>query len=42
LLRAVKRVPCHVLETRMPHVMDSRVASRDLYFTLGNPEPPPS
>jgi hypothetical protein len=35
----VKRVPCHVLETRKPHVMDGRVVSRGLYFTLGNPEP---
>jgi hypothetical protein len=42
LLRAVKRVPCHVLETRMLHVMDSRVVSRGLCFTVGNPEPPPS
>jgi hypothetical protein len=41
-LRAVKRVPCHVLETRMPHVMDGRVVSRGLCFTLGNPEPQPS
>jgi hypothetical protein len=42
LLRAVKRVPCHVLETRMPHVMDGRVVSRGLCFTLGNPELQPS
>jgi hypothetical protein len=42
LLRAVKRVPCHVLETRMSHVMDGRVVSRGLCFTLGNPEPQPS
>jgi hypothetical protein len=27
-LRVVKRVPCHVLETRKPHVMDGRVVSR--------------
>jgi hypothetical protein len=40
--RVVKRVPCHVLETRKPHVMDSRVVSRGLYFTLGNPELQPS
>jgi hypothetical protein len=38
-LRAVKRAPCHVLETRMPHVMDGRVVSRGLCFTLGNPGP---
>jgi hypothetical protein len=37
-LHAVKRVPCHVLETRMPHVMDGR----GLCFTLGNPEAQPS
>jgi hypothetical protein len=42
LLRAVKRVPCHVLETRMSHVMDGRVVSRGLCFTLGNPGPQPS
>jgi hypothetical protein len=42
LLRAVKRVPRHVLETRMPHVMDDRVVSRGLYFRLGNPELQPS
>jgi hypothetical protein len=42
LLRVVKRVPCHVLETRMPHVLDGRVVSRGLCITLGNPEPPPS
>jgi hypothetical protein len=41
-LRALKRVPCHVLETRMPHVMDDCVVSRGLYFTHGNPEPQPS
>jgi hypothetical protein len=40
--RAVKRVPCHVLETRMSDVMDGRVVSRGLCFTLGNPEPQPS
>jgi hypothetical protein len=38
----VKRVSCHVLETRMSHVMDGRVVSRGLCFTLGNPEPQPS
>jgi hypothetical protein len=38
----VKRVPCHVLETRKPHVMDDCVVSRGLCFTLGNPEPQPS
>jgi hypothetical protein len=38
----VKRAPCHVLETRMPHVMDGRVVSRGLCFTLGNPGPQPS
>jgi hypothetical protein len=42
LLPAVKRVPSHVLETRMPHVMDGHVVSRGLCFTLGNPNPPPS
>jgi hypothetical protein len=36
-LHAVKRVPCHVLETRMPLVMDGRVVSRGLCFMLGNP-----
>jgi hypothetical protein len=41
-LRAVKRVPCHVLETRMPHVMDGCVVSRGLSITLGNPKPQPS
>jgi hypothetical protein len=41
-LRAVKRVPCHVLETRMSHVKDGRVVSRGLCFMLGNPEPQPS
>jgi hypothetical protein len=41
-LCAVKCAPCHVIETRMPHVMDSRVVSRGLCFTLGNPEPRPS
>jgi hypothetical protein len=41
-LHVVKRAPCHVLETRMLHVMDGRVVSRGLYFTLGNPEPQPS
>jgi hypothetical protein len=41
-LRAVKRAPCHVLGTRMPHVMDGRVVSRGLCFTLGNPVPQPS
>jgi hypothetical protein len=41
-LHAVKRVPCHVLETRMSHVMDGRVVSRGLCFTLGNPKPQPS
>jgi hypothetical protein len=41
-LRAVKRAPCLVLETRMPHVMDGRVVSRGLCFTLGNPELQPS
>jgi hypothetical protein len=40
--RAVKRVPCHVLETRMPHVMDGRVVSRGLCFTLNNLDPQPS
>jgi hypothetical protein len=40
--RVVKRVPCHVLETRMSHVMDGRVVSRGLCLTLGNPEPQPS
>jgi hypothetical protein len=29
-LRDVKHVPCHVLETRMPHVMDDRIVSRGL------------
>jgi hypothetical protein len=38
----VKRVPCHVLETRKPHVMDDCVVSRGLCFTLGNPETQPS
>jgi hypothetical protein len=42
LLHAVKRVPCHVLETRMPHVMDGHVVSRGLCFTLDNPELQPS
>jgi hypothetical protein len=41
-LRAAKHVSCHVLETRMPHVMDDRVVSRGLCFTFGNPEPQPS
>jgi hypothetical protein len=41
-LRAVKRVLYDVLETSMPHVMDGRVVSRGLCFTLGNPEPQPS
>jgi hypothetical protein len=31
-----------VLETRIPHVMDGRVVSRGLCFTLGNPELQPS
>jgi hypothetical protein len=31
-----------VLETRMLHVMDSRVVSRGLCFTLDNPELQPS
>jgi hypothetical protein len=26
----------------MSHVMDGRVVSRAIYFTLGNPEPQPS
>jgi hypothetical protein len=38
----VKRVPCHVLETRKSHVMDGRVVSRGLCLTLGNPGPQPS
>jgi hypothetical protein len=42
LASTVKRAPCHVLETRKPHVMDGRVVSRGLWFTLGNPEPQPS
>jgi hypothetical protein len=42
MLRAVNRVPCHVLETRMSPVMDGRVVSRGLCFTNGNPEPQPS
>jgi hypothetical protein len=42
MLRAVNRVPCHVLETRMSPVMDDRVVSRGLCFTNGNPEPQPS
>jgi hypothetical protein len=42
MLRAVKRVPCRVLETRMSPVMDGRVVSRGLCFTNGNPEPQPS
>jgi hypothetical protein len=41
-LRAMKRVLCHVLETRMPHAMDGRVVSRGLCLTLGNPGPQPS
>jgi hypothetical protein len=41
-LCAVKRVPCHVLEPRTPHVMDGRVVSRGLCFTLGNPGLQPS
>jgi hypothetical protein len=41
-LRAVKRVPCHVLETRMSHVMDGRDVSRGHCFTNGNPELQPS
>jgi hypothetical protein len=41
-LRVVKRVPCQVLETRKPHVMDGRVVSRGLCFTLGNPGQQPS
>jgi hypothetical protein len=42
MLRAVKRVPCRVLETRMSPVMDGRVVSRGLCFTNDNPEPQPS
>jgi hypothetical protein len=42
LLSVVKRVPCHVLETRMSPVMDGRVVSRGLCFTNGNPAPQPS
>jgi hypothetical protein len=38
----VKRVPCHVLETRMSHVMDDRDVSRGHCFTNGNPELQPS
>jgi hypothetical protein len=41
-LHAVKHVPCHVLEPRTPHVMDGRVVSGGLCFTLGNPRPQPS
>jgi hypothetical protein len=41
-LRAVKCVLCHVLENRMPLVMDGRVASRGVCFTLGNPKLQPS
>jgi hypothetical protein len=36
-LRAVKRVPCHVLETRMSHVMDGRVMSRGLLLHARQP-----
>jgi hypothetical protein len=42
LLRAVKRVPCCVLETRVLPMMDDSVVSRGLCFTNGNPEPQPS
>jgi hypothetical protein len=38
----VKHVPCHVFETRKSHVMDGRVVSRGLCFTLDNPGPQPS
>jgi hypothetical protein len=41
-LRAVKRAPCHVLETRLPRMMDGHVVSRGLCFALGNPELQPS
>jgi hypothetical protein len=41
-LRAVKHVPCRVLEARMSPVMDGRVMSRGHCFTNGNPELQPS
>jgi hypothetical protein len=42
LLHVVKHVSCHVLETRMLHVMDGRVVSRGLCFMHVNPESQPS
>jgi hypothetical protein len=36
-LRAVERVPCHVLETRMPHVMDDHVMRRGLCSCSATP-----
>jgi hypothetical protein len=41
-LRAVKRVPCRMLEARMSPVMDGRDVSRGHCFTNGNPELQPS
>jgi hypothetical protein len=42
LVRAAKRVPYHVLVTGMLRVMDNRVVSRGICFTLGNPALQPS
>jgi hypothetical protein len=42
LLCAAKRVPHHVLVTKMPRVMDGRAMSRGLCFTHGNPALQPS
>jgi hypothetical protein len=41
-LRAVKRVPCRVLQARMSPVMDGRDVSRGHCFTNGNSELQPS
>jgi hypothetical protein len=38
----LKHVPHHVLVTKMSHVMDSRIVSRGLCFTHGNPTLQPS
>jgi hypothetical protein len=42
LLCAAKRIPHHVLVTKMSRVMDGRAVSRGLCFTLGNPTLQPS
>jgi hypothetical protein len=42
LLCAVKRVPHHVLVTKMSRVMDGRAVSRGLCVTHGNPALQPS